>query len=63
MRSCEFCGSELPENASFCGICGRATRNSRQSARGNGSYASPSESIPGSASNVSVPNSQRQSTR
>ena len=63
MRSCEFCGSEIPENASFCGICGRMARNSGQTARGNGSYATPSESIPDSVSNGSVPGSPRRSTR
>jgi polyisoprenyl-teichoic acid--peptidoglycan teichoic acid transferase len=56
MRSCEFCGSEIPENAGFCGVCGHA-------ARGNGGYTIPGESIPGSASNVSVPNSERRSNR
>jgi polyisoprenyl-teichoic acid--peptidoglycan teichoic acid transferase len=56
MRSCEFCGSEIPENAGFCGVCGHA-------ARGNGGYAIPGESIPGSASNMSVPNSERRSNR
>jgi polyisoprenyl-teichoic acid--peptidoglycan teichoic acid transferase len=56
MRSCEFCGSEIPENASFCGVCGHA-------ARGNGGYAIPGESIPGSASNMSGPNSERRSNR
>lgn len=49
MRSCEFCGSEIPENASFCGICGRTARDSWQTTRENGSLATPSESIPGSS--------------
>ncbi len=63
MRSCEFCGTEIPENASFCGICGRTARDSRQTARGNGNYVTPGESIPGSASNGGVPGSPRRSTR
>src|SRR6516164_2258862 len=49
MRSCEFCGSQIPENASYCGICGRVDRNAWQMARENGSFASPSDGIPGSA--------------
>ena len=24
MHTCEFCGSEIPDDASFCGECGRA---------------------------------------
>src|SRR2546425_11704449 len=24
MQTCEFCGSELPNGASFCGYCGRS---------------------------------------
>src|SRR6266480_4960129 len=28
MRVCEFCGKELPNEESFCGYCGRTTRNS-----------------------------------
>ena len=63
MPSCEFCGSEVPGDASFCGVCGRAAGKSQQTARGNGDYAAAGEGIPGPASNVSVPNSQRRSTR
>jgi polyisoprenyl-teichoic acid--peptidoglycan teichoic acid transferase len=63
MRSCEYCGSEIPENASFCGICGRVARNSPQTVRGNGNSDSPSQRIPGSGSNVRVPGSQGRSTR
>ncbi len=54
MHFCEFCGSGIPENASFCGICGQAIRNSRQAANG---------SAPGSASSADVANSQGRSTR
>ena len=63
MRSCEFCGSEVPDNASFCGICGRTVRSSPQTVRGNGNSATPGQGIPGAGSNVSVPDSQRRSTR
>jgi polyisoprenyl-teichoic acid--peptidoglycan teichoic acid transferase len=63
MRSCQFCGSEVPENASFCGMCGRTARSSSQPVRENGNSATPSKSIPGSANNVRIPNSQGRSTR
>ena len=63
MRSCEFCGSEIPEYSSFCGVCGQAVGDARQTARGNDGYAIPGESIPGSTRNVNAPNSQRRSTR
>jgi polyisoprenyl-teichoic acid--peptidoglycan teichoic acid transferase len=63
MSSCEFCGSEVPQDASFCGICGRAAGNSQQTVRGHGGYDTPGENIPGSASNVNRPDSQRRSTR
>ncbi len=36
MRSCEFCRSEVPDNASFCGVCGREVGSSPQTMRGNG---------------------------
>src|SRR5947209_19290211 len=49
MRSCEFCRSEIPDNASFCGICGREVRNSPQRVRGDVHSV-----IPGSGNNVSV---------
>src|SRR5260370_24126633 len=57
MRSCEFCGSEIPEDARFCGKCGRLSRGSRQAANGN---AAVDRSIPGPAN---VPDSQRRSIR
>ncbi len=63
MRSCEYCGSEVPDNASFCGICGRTIRRSPQTVRGNGSSAIPDQSIPGSGSNVRAPGSSGRSTR
>jgi len=57
MSSCEFCGSEIPEDARFCGKCGRLSRGSQQAANGN---AAVDRSIPGPAS---VPDSQRRSIR
>jgi LCP family protein required for cell wall assembly len=63
MRSCEYCGSEVPDNASFCGICGRTIRRSPQTVRGNGNSATPDQSIPGSGSNVRAPGSPGRSTR
>jgi LCP family protein required for cell wall assembly len=56
MSFCESCGSEVPEGASFCGLCGRATR-------GNSGYGAPGESIAGSENNLSVTNSPKRSTR
>src|SRR5216684_440058 len=63
MRSCEFCGSEVPDNASFCGICGRTVRSSPQTVRGNGNSATPGQGIPGAGSNVRVPGSPARTTR
>src|SRR5260370_405977 len=63
MRSCEFCGTELPEDAKFCGICGRVSETPLSTARGNGSYSPSNESFPASANNVNVPGSQKRSTR
>ncbi len=34
MRVCEFCGKELPNEESFCGYCGRTTRNSPETPAG-----------------------------
>lgn len=63
MRACQFCGSEIPENARFCGVCGRTVRSSSQAVRENGNSAPPGKSIPDSANNVRIPNSQGRSTR
>jgi len=63
MRSCEFCGSEVPDNASFCGICGRTVRSSPQTVRGNGNSAIQGQSIPGAGSNVRVAGSPARTTR
>ena len=63
MRSCEFCRSEIPDNASFCGICGREVRGLPQSMRGNGNSVIPGQYIPGSGSNVPVSGSPGRSTR
>ncbi len=63
MRSCEYCGSEVPDNASFCGICGRTIRRSPLTAKENGNFATPGQSIPGSANIVHVPGTPGRSTR
>jgi LCP family protein required for cell wall assembly len=56
MRFCESCGSEVPEGASFCGICGRAARR-------NDGYGAAGESIARPENNLSVTNSPKRSTR
>jgi polyisoprenyl-teichoic acid--peptidoglycan teichoic acid transferase len=48
MRTCEFCRSEIPDNASFCGICGREVRSSPQTIRGNGNSVVPGQNSAGS---------------
>jgi LCP family protein required for cell wall assembly len=63
MRSCEFCRSEVPDNASFCGVCGREVRSSPQTMRGNGNSVIPGQNIPGSESNVRVSGSAGRSSR
>jgi polyisoprenyl-teichoic acid--peptidoglycan teichoic acid transferase len=63
MRSCEFCRSEVPDNASFCGVCGREVRSSPQTMRGNGNSVIPGQHIPGSESDVRVSGSSRRSSR
>jgi LCP family protein required for cell wall assembly len=63
MRSCEFCRSEVPDNASFCGVCGREVRNSPQTLRGNGNSVIPGQNISGSESNVRGSGSSRRSSR
>jgi LCP family protein required for cell wall assembly len=63
MRACQFCGSEIPENARFCGVCGRTVRSSSQAVSENGNSAPPGKSIPGSANNVPLPKAQGRSTR
>ncbi len=50
MRTCEFCRSEIPDNASFCGICGREVRSLPQTIRGNGNSVVPGQNISGSGS-------------
>jgi polyisoprenyl-teichoic acid--peptidoglycan teichoic acid transferase len=50
MRTCEFCRSEIPDNASFCGVCGREVRSLPQTIRANDNAAAPGQNIPGSGS-------------
>lgn len=63
MRACQFCGSEIPDNSRFCGVCGRTVRSSSQAVGENGNSAPPGRSIPGSANNVRIPNAQGRTTR
>ena len=63
MRTCEFCGSEIPANASFCGICGREARGVPQSMRGNGDPKFPEQNISGAGSNANPANSTVRSNR
>jgi len=63
MRKCEFCGSEIPANASFCGICGRVVRSVPQSMGGNGNPFVPGENISGAGSNANKANSPVRSSR
>ena len=50
MRTCEFCRSEIPDNATFCGICGREVRSLPQAMRGNGNAVGPGQNIPDAGS-------------
>src|SRR5215831_9161762 len=63
MRTCEFCGSEIPANASFCGICGRESRSVPQSIRGNGNPIVPGQNISGAGSNANIVNSTVRTNR
>ena len=47
MRTCEFCRSEIPDNASFCGVCGREVSGLPQTMRGDDNSAIPGQNIPG----------------
>jgi LCP family protein required for cell wall assembly len=40
-RSCEFCGSEVPDHASFCGICEWEARSTSQAVRRIGDFNPP----------------------
>jgi polyisoprenyl-teichoic acid--peptidoglycan teichoic acid transferase len=63
MRSCEFCRSEVPDNASFCGVCGREVRSSPQMMRGNGNSLIPEQNISSTESNVRASGSSGRSSR
>ncbi len=63
MSLCDYCGSEIPADAGFCGVCGRQNRNAQQAANGYGSYAAANRSMPDPTSNAGVPDSQRRSAR
>lgn len=63
MRSCEFCRSEVPDNASFCGVCGREVRSSPQTMSGKGNSGIPGQNMPGSEINGHVSDSSGRSSR
>ncbi len=63
MRSCEFCRSEIPDNASFCGVCGREVRSSPQVMRGDVHSVVPGQNMPGSGNNVPVSGSSGRPAR
>jgi polyisoprenyl-teichoic acid--peptidoglycan teichoic acid transferase len=63
MRSCEFCRSEIPDNAGFCGICGREVKSLPQAMRGNGNSVIAGQNIPDSGRSVPVSGSPGHSTR
>jgi polyisoprenyl-teichoic acid--peptidoglycan teichoic acid transferase len=63
MRTCEFCRSEIPDNASFCGICGREVRSLPQSMRGNGNSVVPGQSFSVPENNGRVSESSGRSSR
>ena len=52
MQQCEECGAELPNNALFCGRCGRKTASENELATGFSN--APIEDIPISPSALSM---------
>ena len=63
MRTCEFCRSEIPDNASFCGICGREVRSLPQSMKGNGNSVVPGQNSSDPGNNRRVAESPGRSRR
>jgi LCP family protein required for cell wall assembly len=63
MRTCEFCRSEIPDNAGFCGICGREVRRLPQSMKGNDNSVVPGQNSYGSGNNGRVSESVGRSSR
>jgi polyisoprenyl-teichoic acid--peptidoglycan teichoic acid transferase len=63
MRSCEFCRSEIPDNAGFCGICGREVRSLPQSMGGNGNAIVPGQNFSGPGNSGRVSESPGRSSR
>lgn len=63
MRTCEFCRSEIPDNASFCGICGREVRSLPQSMRGNGNSPVAGQTISSPGNSARVADSPKRSIR
>jgi len=63
MRSCEYCSSEVPDKAGFCGVCGREVRSSPQKVGGDVHSVIPGQNIPGPGNNVPGSGSSGRSAR
>src|SRR5258707_11406129 len=59
MNRCEYCGSELPANARFCGVCGRV----QERANGDSDYAASNKNNAGDGIGTDMPGSRRGSSR
>jgi BACON domain-containing protein len=55
MHQCEFCGSEIPNNATFCGQCGRAPGNMIEAQTRVSGLHMPDVQDADTASDISVP--------
>jgi len=71
MHKCELCGSEIPENARFCGQCGRAQGNVIEALTGSSAFQLPNvrdldaatfSSMPGNPTPQWHPNADSSST-
>src|ERR1700736_5804207 len=59
MRICSYCGAEIPDDARFCGICGRVPSNAQSTVR----YSSPNDPAPQSDASSNSPYPVKRSTR
>ena len=59
MQRCHFCGSEFPDNARFCGTCGRAPTSSTALNTAVPSFASSTEANMNTIANTSFPQSNQ----
>src|SRR6266446_2798531 len=59
MNRCEYCGSELPANARFCGVCGRV----QERANGASDYAASNKNNAGDGIGTGMSDSRRGSAR